>query len=166
LANHNGDTIDDSIAFMNNRAACLSAATNRQFSQFRQRLLSWSGHAASWLEQRDIPVHVLRYEDLQANTVEALARALAFAGMNAPEEEVRRAVANANFAELRRQERAKGFAELPTPVRGGVFFRRGIAGAWRDELASEQVARIENEHAAMMRLMGYQLASATVSADS
>ena len=43
---------------------------------------------------------------------------------------------------------------------GGLFFRRGEAGGWRDELNAEQVARIEAAHAPMMRRLGYELADA------
>ncbi len=37
----------------------------------------------------------------------------------------------------------RDFAKRRAPWRGGRFFRRGEAGAWRDELNEEQVARIE-----------------------
>ena len=110
---------------------------------------------ASWLDQTDIPVHLIRYEDLQADTVGALRRALDFAGRPATDEEIRRAVAFADFAELRRQEQEKGFRETPARP-GGLFFRRGEAGAWRDELTPEQVARIEAAHGPMMRRLGYE----------
>ncbi|MFZ0424303.1 MAG: sulfotransferase domain-containing protein, partial [Xanthobacteraceae bacterium] len=85
--------------------------------------------------------------------------ALDFAGRAASDDDIRRAVSYADFAELRRQEEEKGFSELPRP--GGKFFRRGDAGAWRDDLSAEQVARIEAAHAPMMRRLGYELASAT-----
>jgi aryl sulfotransferase len=74
---------------------------------------------------------------------------------------MRRAVAFADFAELKKQELDKGFREAPRPQAGGNFFRRGVAGGWRDELSPEQVARIEAEHGPMMRRLGYDLASPT-----
>jgi len=43
---------------------------------------------------------------------------------------------------------------------GGLFFRRGEVGGWRDELTAEQVARIEAAHAPMMRRLGYEPADA------
>ena len=35
------------------------------------------------------------------------------------------------------------------------FFRRGMAGAWRTELAPELSRRVERDHAAVMRRLGY-----------
>ena len=86
-------------------------------------------------------------------------RALDFAGRAASDEDIRRAVAFADFAELRRQEQDKGFRETRARP-GGHFFRRGEAGGWRDELSAEQVARIEAAHAPMMRRLGYEPAGA------
>jgi aryl sulfotransferase len=109
----------------------------------------------------DIPVHLVRYEDMQADTVGALTRALAFAGRAASDAEIAQAVRFANFAQLQAQEQETGFREAPRPRPGGRFFRRGEAGAWRDELNAEQVARIEAAHAPMMRRLGYALSSVT-----
>ncbi len=64
-----------------------------------------------------------------------------------------------DFAQLRQQEQEKGFREGPRPWTGGNFFRRGKAGARREELTAEQVARIEAAHAPMMRRLGYELAT-------
>jgi aryl sulfotransferase len=161
LANHNRSTIDAAIAMMNDRQSCLCGGTTGQSSQLRQRLLDWSGHAESWLTQNDLPVRLLRYEDLQADAEATLAGALAFAGLIFPERDIRRAVAAADFSELRKQEQAKGFSEWPAPGRPGSFFRRGAAGVWREELTAAQIARIEAKHAAMMQRLGYNLSGMT-----
>jgi hypothetical protein len=156
LANHNRVDIDKAIALMNDREAAYCAKPGRLDTQLRHKLSGWSGHVASWLEQTDIPVHLLRYEDLQADTFGALRRALAFARRPVTDEEITRAIACADFAELRRQEQDKGFGETPRRA-GGPFFRRGEVGCWRDELTPEQVARIEATHGPMMRQLGYEL---------
>ena len=166
LANHSRIGIDAAIARMNSATEGFCARTDRQHNQLRQQLLGWSGHLASWLEQTDIPVLLVRYEDMQADAAETLSRVLAFAGRPVTAEEARRAAAFADFAQLRRQEREKGFREAPRPWSGGAFFRRGEAGAWRDELSAEQVARIEMAHAPMMRRLGYELSSAPAMARS
>lgn len=160
LANHLRCSIDAAIDFLNKRGATFSARPGRQNNQFRQQLLCWSSHTASWLDQADIPVHLVRYEDMAADAAGTLRRALDFAGSAASREAIERAVAFADFSELRRQEQAKGFREAPHARAGGNFFRRGMAGAWREELAPEQVARIEAAHAPMMQRLGYDLSAA------
>ena len=156
LANYNRVDIDKAIAQINDREVAYCARPERQDVQLRQKLPSWSGHVASWLDQTDIPVHLIRYENLQADTAAVFRAALAFAGRPVTDEEISRAVAYADFAELRRQEQEKGFRETPRRP-GGLFFRRGEVGAWRDELTAEQVARIEAAHGLMMRRLGYEL---------
>ena len=159
LANHNRISIDDAIARINDKNAAACSQPRRMHEQLRQKLPGWSGHIASWLDQSDIPVYLVRYEDLQTDTVGTFRRALAFAGRPAGDADIRRAVGNADFGELRRQEQDKGFSERPR-LSDGAFFRRGEAGAWRDELTTEQVARIEAEHAPMMQRLGYERAGA------
>ena len=156
LSNHSDISIDKAIDVMNDENATWCKQTNRQHDQLRQKLCSWSGHVASWLKQSDIPVHLIRYEDLQKDTCGVLRAALAFAGLSASEEEIGRAVAFSEFAQLQRQELKTGFVEAPT-WNAIIFFRRGEAGSWRDELTREQVRRIESHHGQMMRRLGYEL---------
>ena len=162
LASHNNSSIDSSISFMSDSKAAFCGQGGRQHNQLRQQLPGWSGHIASWLEQRDIPMHLIRYEDMQADTASVFARALAFAGRAVTEAEIARAVKFAAFGELQAQERDRGFREAPRQQAGGNFFRRGEAGAWRDELTAEQVARIECDHAETMQRLGYELSAAPV----
>jgi hypothetical protein len=156
LASHRNTSIDDAIAFMNDRDAEFSASTTKQGSQLRQKLPGWSAHVASWLDQADIPVHLVRYEDLQFDTVAMLRRALQFAGQAATDDDISRAVQFANFARLRQQEEEQGFREAPRQA-GARFFRRGEAGSWRDELTPDHAARIVAAHGAVMRRLGYDV---------
>ena len=164
LANHNGSSIDEAVAFMNDSRAAFSGRTDRQHRQLRQQLPGWSRHVGTWLDQTDIPVHLVRYEDLLADTIGVFSQALAFAGRAASAEKIRQAVAAAEFSRLKQQERERGFREASRRTPSGNFFRRGQAGGWRDELRREQVARIEAEHAPMMQRLGYEFASARATA--
>jgi hypothetical protein len=159
LANHRRVSIDTAITHMNDPMRASHDKPGRLYALFRQKLRGWSGHARSWLEQTDLPVHLVRYEDMKADTAGTFGRALEFAGEPAGREDIRRAVAFADFAELRRQEQENGFCQNPQRP-GGPFFRRGEAGAWRDELTAKQVARIEAVHTPMMRRLGYGPAGA------
>ena len=157
LANYFGVSVDIAIALLNDKRREANIKAGRLHRLFRQRPRGWSEHAQSWLDQTDIPVHVVRYEDMKADAIGTFAAALGFAKVLASDEQLQRAVAFADFSELRRQEQDKGFSEMGSrPDR--LFFRRGEAGAWRDELTTEQVARIEAAHAPMMERLGYELA--------
>jgi aryl sulfotransferase len=160
LANYSGNSIDDAITFMNDENAAFCAQPTRLYDQLRQKLTRWSDHVAGWLDQTNIPVKLIRYEDLQTDTISTLSRVLTFAGRAATDDEVKRAAMFADFTQLRQQELERGFREASSSQVRGNFFRRGEAGAWRDELSLEQVGRIEYEHGPMMRRLGYTLLSA------
>jgi hypothetical protein len=158
LASHHAAPLDDTIDFMGDRHAVYCGRTDRLSRQLRQRLLDWSGFNASWLDQCDIPVHLIRYEDMKEDAAGVLARALAFAGVKVSPEAVERAARFAQFDGLKTQELASGFAEAPRPDAERNFFRKGVAGGWHEELSAAQAARIESRHAAMMARLDYQIA--------
>ena len=117
-----------------------------------QPLLTWSGHAASWLEA-GLPLHVARYEDLLAHPRAAFAAIVRFAGLGADAARLARAVDHARFDRLRAQEQACGFRERqPTAP---SFFRAGRAGSWRDVLSPPLVRAIVDAHAPVMERFGY-----------
>ena len=153
LSFHLGLSLDSAIDHLNRPDSVLER-TNRQI---RQRLQGWSGHVQSWLDQSDMPVHLIRYEDLHRDGVGVLRGALDFIGADYDPDAVPRAVRHANFSELQRQERERGFRERPKGLE--TFFRRGEIGGWRQHLAERQAAAIETTHAAMMARLGYEIAA-------
>ncbi len=155
LANHNGKSIDEAIAIMADPMDTLAGATDRQGLQLRQRLLGWSGFNRSWLDQRELPVHVLRYEDMLADTAGELSRLLDELGFAIGPEPIERAVVRSSFETLQQQEAQFGFREAPVRMSEGRFFRNGRAGGWHEELTGAQCARIEADHAEMMARLGY-----------
>ncbi|MBS0471036.1 MAG: sulfotransferase domain-containing protein [Proteobacteria bacterium] len=162
MAHHSRVTLDQAIAILNDPAGGICLDDNGVSLQFRQRLLDWSGHAASWLNQRDLPVHLVRYEDLLADTVAVFTEALAFVGETVDRARVEQAVERSSFAALQARERAAGFRERAWPgdPSAAPFFRKGLAGEWRTTLTRDQLLCIERAHGPMMRRLGYVLAHA------
>jgi len=161
LADHNGLDLEGAVIQLGNPETVYCGKAGHQHRQLRHRLLNWSGHAQSWLGQSEIPVHLVRYEDMIADTAGSLAQVLLFAGLSASAEQIERAVSLCAFPVLRALEDAKGFGELSRRSSTGRFFRSGEAAAWREALNREQIARIETAHAPMMRRFGYPLYYAT-----
>lgn len=141
------------VAELNRPEASLSSPRRGIHERLPQRLLTWSGHVASWIDQRELPVHTVRYEDLLADAADAFGAVLRFAGFEVESERVARAVEHARFGELRGQEEHSGFPDKPRTAR--FFFRAGRAGAWRDALSREQVRAITDAHAPLMERFGY-----------
>jgi aryl sulfotransferase len=155
LAYHNSTTIDDAIKLMNAADGALCRGRKGLAPQLRQKLMGWSGHVTSWLEQSDMPVHVVRYEDLKEAPAACFAAALEFTGRSATPADIARAIRHADFAELQRQEGEKGFAERMS--RTAPFFRSGRIGGWRESLSGEQANAIVQCHRAVMGRLHYEL---------
>jgi hypothetical protein len=135
-------------------------APGRLRTQLRQRLLSWSRHVLSWLDQRIIPVHVMRYEDMSLRPIETFSGAVRFLGWEEDVDRIHRAVMFSSFETLRQQEQSQGFKERQPGV--SSFFRQGRAGGWHEVLTEEQVARIISDHGPVMRRLGYLAESGCV----
>ena len=136
-----------------NREVVLAATARGIREVLPQPLSTWSGHARSWVDQRDLPVHTVRYEDLLADPDATFAGVLRFAGIEPEARRVARAVGHACFDRLRAQEERSGFVEKPQTAR--YFFRAGRAGAWREALPPEQVRTLVDAHAPLMERFGY-----------
>ena len=151
-AHHWECTLDQAIQRMGQADTALCGSGSRLRAQVRQRLLSWSQHVESWVDAPDLHCEVIRYEDMQADPILTFTRAAAFLALPHDPERVSKAIRFSRFSELSRQEEEKGFRELP---HGERFFRRGLSGAWRDELAWSQVERIMIDHGEVMHRFGY-----------
>ena len=152
LAHHHGSSIDAAIAFMDDPAAMLAGGSGYGSPQLRQRLLTWSDHARSWLASPIQPL-LVRFEDMldtPANSLERVARHLRW---NPSASAIAGAVEATRFDALQAQEERHGFRER---TRAEVpFFRRGLAGGWRDSLTPAQRQRIEASHGEAMAMFGY-----------
>ncbi|MEC9346911.1 MAG: sulfotransferase domain-containing protein [Pseudomonadota bacterium] len=153
MANHNGVDLDRAITQMGNPDQIIARSRRQMSAQFPQRLMTWGGHVESWLDASGARLMLVRYEDMIADTEDVLAAAVRFLGRTASAEVIARSVAANSFERLRAGEAEAGFVERPK--KSAAFFRRGEAGGWRDELTPEQVIRIETDHGAVMRRLGY-----------
>lgn len=153
-AHHRGVTVDKAVEDMCDPAYNIARSFGGLSNQLQQRLRSWSGHVLSWLDESGLPVHAVRYEDLRRDTEATFGKVVRFCGLPHDGERVRKAVAFSDFSELQRQEREKGFHEGSAQA-SGPFFRRGQAGAWREELPPELVNRLVAAHGETMNRFGY-----------
>ena len=153
-AHHSGVSVEQSIERLGTEDLAVPSNVHRLDPQLRQRLLSWSAHVLSWLDQTEIPVHLMRYEDMLSQPLETFRSALRFIGLPGDEERVGRALGLSSFESLQRQEQARGFRERPAAATAS-FFRQGKAGGWREVLTPAQVRRILQDHGAVMQRLGY-----------
>lgn len=125
FSHHRGKSVDSTVKFMNSGEASLAGRSDRLDTQLPQPLGDWSGHVGSWVDSSDVPVHVMRYEDMRQDSLVAFAAACRFLCLPHDPESVRRALEFSSFEELQKQERQHGFREA---IPGREFFRKGRDG--------------------------------------
>ena len=152
VAHHHGISLDCAVSRVCSITS-LAARPGRLSDQLEQVLLSWSGHVRSWVDEPQLPVQVVRYEDMILDPHRTFAALVEACGLILDGHRLERAVAFSRFDVLRAQERETGFAERPSSAE--TFFREGRVGAWRGALTSSHVQRLRETHGDTMRRFGY-----------
>lgn len=153
-AHHGGDSVAKTVALMCNPAAVVAENTRKLPEQLPQKLLSWSDHVRSWVDQTELPVAVFRYEDLLARPGPVFAEILQKLDLALDPERLEQALAFSRFENLQARETTEGFSEKMATATA-PFFRKGRAGSWREELSPELAEQIIITHAEIMRRFGY-----------
>ncbi|HXP97180.1 MAG TPA: sulfotransferase domain-containing protein, partial [Telmatospirillum sp.] len=146
---HYGIGIDQVIESMADDDIVLARSETRASEQLPQPLGSWSGHALSWLEQTEIPVLVIRYEDMLREALAPLTQVATHLGITTTPALLDLAVETTRFEILSAQEKTHGFRERLSSATA-PFFREGRSGGWRERLSAAQIDRIINRHKAVM----------------
>ncbi|NDJ60965.1 MAG: sulfotransferase domain-containing protein [Chloroflexi bacterium] len=152
-AHHSATDIDTAIDLMSREIHTLAAPPNTEAHQIGQRLMSWSGHVRSWVDQAPLQRLVVRYEDLVAQPQAAFARVIAFLSWDLDSARLEKAIRFSSFSELKQQERAHGFHEKNPDSES--FFRKGKSGDWRATLTAAQIQRIVADHGEIMARFDY-----------
>ena len=80
-AHHRDELVDKTIRAMSRNDAML-AGSDKPGGQLPQQLLSWSGHVCSWVDEPGLNVHVVRYEDMARQPVEAFTGIVPLPGLS------------------------------------------------------------------------------------
>jgi hypothetical protein len=153
LSDHAGLTLDGTIELLNDRNHTL----DRDEIMAAQYVGTWSGHVASWTQQNDFPVHVMRYEDLHRDPFRHLGRIVELMAGEVDEPRLERAIASASFRSLQGLEERSRFPETSALARSGRFFRRGRKQFWPNVLSRRQAAAVLDHHGDVMKKLGYEL---------
>lgn len=153
-AHHWGVSIDQSVENLCNSKYSLAQSIGGMSDQLLQQMGCWSHHVTSWLDDSGLQVHLVRYEDMKSDPEKIFGGVVTFCGLPWDADRVSRAVAFSDFRELQRQEQVNEFRERSVKA-PGLFFRRGEAGSWREELPTHLVQRLIDVHGETMRRFGY-----------
>ncbi|MDA3779311.1 MAG: sulfotransferase domain-containing protein [Bacteroidales bacterium] len=153
FAHHSNCSFSKMIKNMSNTNYSFCAKDDRLQNQLLQKLDTWSNHVISWLNQKNIPVHLMRYEDMKGDTFNSFKKATDFIGLNNSDEEIKKAIEYSSIKELQKQESNNGFKEKSPNSKS--FFRKGEINSWKDVLTNNQIDEIINRNNEIMKRLDY-----------
>ena len=153
FAYHSAKPVSKMIESLNNTDYAFCDKNDKLQNQLRQLLGSWSDHVKSWTEQIEIPVHVVRYEDMINDTLKYFKSAVEFIGLEKSEDQVKQALGKSDFSVLSAQELKEGFREKM--IKSKSFFRKGQIGDWKNHLSEKEAGLIIDQHKETMLKFGY-----------
>lgn len=129
------------IDFLLNPNAALAPDQRSAEIQVRQSLRRWDEHVRSWVDQTELPVLVLRYEDMLAKGPDTFMALASFLGLPMEASLVEQALANTSINRLKKlEEQEGGFPESSPDC--NQFFRSGRIGEGAEQLSIEQRQRL------------------------
>lgn len=143
FAKHTGKTYDEAIESMGDEFFVLGGDHEVQIF-----MSSWSNHVRSWRAQ-NLEAVFIKYEDIVEDTHKALELVLNTYKIDVNKKRIDKAVKACELHKLQKQEQKNGFREASHKT--SCFF-----GQEHEKLTSEQILKIENDHAEVMEQLGYK----------
>ena len=152
VGNHFEHKHEQALNFMVNDKNLLYQKGDNKFLSF-QFLSSWKNHYKSWINTKEFPVKVIKYEDLEKNTISVLEEVITFINSVArfnnffDNKKALKCVESTNFEKLKKHEEKFGFKEAPLgqdTKKKITFFNLGSKNKWQKILPKEILKKINN----------------------
>lgn len=141
--------VDASIRAIGNRGRATEATDGLVI----EPISSWSVNVDSWTKVPHPALHIVRYEDMLDTPLETFGGIARFLGLDPPQQALQAAIDATSFDRLQKLETEKGFREKSEFQQR--FFRSGKRDQWKQELSSEQVRQVIEDHGETMARFGY-----------
>ena len=123
--------------------------------QVRQHMGRWDQHVRSWADQTQLPVLIMRYEDMLSKGLETFTELATFLGLPNDAHLIDQALENTSIDRLKKlEEDVDGFAEKPAGCER--FFRSGRTGEGAEQLSIEQRNRLAKGLSEAMNRFEYE----------
>ncbi len=152
-ANHIGQNFPMIIRKMGDMDSTMANNGRGIRPQVTQFLGSWSWHVKTWVDAKDIKLHIVRYEDMHSAPHETFKKVCQVMGLPDDDARVAKAIEHSKFETLKAQEQEKGFRERPRKC--DQFFNEGKVDRWKEEMRRPQIKAILREHGEIMERFGY-----------
>ncbi len=143
LSNHYELDYEDSLSWMtNHKKYIFDNKESNDFGNF-QFISSWANNYKSWKMQKDLPIKIVRYEDLLEKTFSTTKEILEFINITAKlnqkinTDKLKNSVKSTSFEKLKKNERKEGFSEAIFSKKKNKmipFFNLGPENNWKNIL--------------------------------
>ncbi len=151
------ESIDSTIDLIKNKNAVIYNSHN----EIIVPLSSWDVHIKSWSLLK-VPSYIVRYEDIINNREKFIIELINFLqnklklNIKVNEKKISNILKTTSFNQLQKNESQKGYyAFNHIKDKEWKFFRKGVAGQWKNDLSSEQISEINNSFNNTMNKFGY-----------
>ena len=151
LSNHYELNYEDSLAWMiNHKKYIFDNREGKDFGNF-QFISSWSNNYKSWKIQKDLPIKIVRYEDLLEKTFFVTREIIEFvdkiskSNQKLDVQKLRNSVNSTSFKKLQKNEKEKGFSEAiysKNKKKMIPFFNLGPDNNWKNILDKAFVKKL------------------------
>ena len=143
VGNHFEHNYEQALNFMINDKNLLHQKIDNRFLGF-QFLSSWKNHYNSWISRKEFPIKIIKYEDLEKNTIKVLEEVINFINNVAKfdrtfdKQKGLKCVESTKFENLKKLEEEFGFKEAAIGQKTGKkikFFNLGSDNKWQNILS-------------------------------
>ena len=164
LSNHYQISIDEAYEFMQDEKRAIYSKINNRYLGF-QFLMSWSLNQKSWIENKNFPVFLVKYEDLINETFLFFKNVIQFINkltkndIKFNKDKAINAIKNTSFEKLQLLEKQHGFSEAMYK-KGSKdkvkFFNLGQANNYEKLLSRDLINRINNKFKNDLEKLNYE----------
>ena len=164
LSNHYELNYEESLAWMTNHKKYIYDNTDgKDYGNF-QFISSWSNNYKSWKIQKDIPIKIVRYEDLLEKTYTVTKEIIQFINQKSKfnskinNEKLKNSVNSTMFDKLKSNEKKEGFSEAIFSKKKNKmipFFNLGPKNDWKNILNEDYVNKINKIFKNELNEIGY-----------
>ena len=164
LSNHYELNYQESFEWMKNHKKYIyDNRGDNDYGNF-QFISSWPNNYKSWKIQKDLPIKIVRYEDLLLRTYEVTKDIIKFINLTTNQKDkvdankLKNSVNSTSFSKLKKNEKEKGFSEAIFSKKKKQmipFFNLGPENNWKKILNQDFARKLSKEFKDDLKTFGY-----------
>ena len=164
VKHHYEHDYEEALNFMKDYKGLLYKKINNQYVDFHF-LSSWNNHYKSWIYNKEFPVQLIKYEDLEKNPEKTFETVVSFINKTAGLKnfynfkKAKKCIESCDFKILKKKEQEEGFKEGPigqTTKKKLIFFNLGSKNQWKKILPQKILKKMNTLFEEDLKTLNYE----------